>query len=59
MDIQQAQVTEEYPSFPYDPADGDKLFFSGDEDMKKKVHLASEWMKQINSGVFRTWEELK
>jgi lactate 2-monooxygenase len=59
MDINKAEVTEEYPPFPYDPARDDKLFFSGDEEMKRKVHLSSEWMKQINSGVFRTWEELK
>lgn len=59
MEMQKEQTTQEYPPFPYDPAHCDELFFSGDEGMKKTVHLASEWMKQVNSGVYRTWEELQ
>ncbi|KAF8580128.1 FMN-dependent alpha-hydroxy acid dehydrogenase [Ramaria rubella] len=59
MSLNQEEPTQEYPKFPYDPVHDDKLFFDGDEDMKKKVHLSSEWMKQINSGVFRTWDEIK
>ncbi|KIJ54360.1 hypothetical protein M422DRAFT_153646 [Sphaerobolus stellatus SS14] len=55
----QEKPTQEYPTFPYDWARDDKLFFGGDEEMKKKVFLSSEWMKQINSGEFRKWEELK
>jgi lactate 2-monooxygenase len=59
MSIHKEQATQDHPTFPYDPAHDDKLYFNGDEDMKRKVYLAGEWMKQINSGMFRSWEELK
>jgi len=59
MSLQNSQPTQDYPSFPYDYARDDKAFFSGDEEMKRKVQLSSEWMKQINSGMFKRWEEVK
>jgi len=59
MKMHNQQPTDEYPSFPYDYTRDDRLFFDGDEEMKKKVFLSSEWMKQVNSGVFRNWEDVK
>ena len=59
MSVHNAQPTQDYPAFPYDASHDDKLYFSGDEDMKRRVFMSGEWMKQINSGVFRSWEDLK
>ncbi|KAF8527430.1 oxidoreductase [Hysterangium stoloniferum] len=59
MSLHNSQPTHDYPPFPYDHARDDKAFFNGDEEMKRKVKLSSEWMKQINSGVFKNWEEVK
>lgn len=59
MAMNKQQPTHEYPPFPYDPAHDDKLFFDGDEAMKYKVHMGSQWMKQVNSGLFKTWEDVK
>lgn len=36
-----------------------KLYAEGDEKTKRAVFLAMEWLKQTNSGTFRTWEDLK
>ena len=47
------------PAFPYDPDRMDKLYERGDEKVRKTVRLATEWLKQTNSGKFRTWEELR
>ena len=47
------------PEFPYDPVKLDKLYAEGDEKMKHTTFLALEWLKQTNSGTFRTWEDLK
>lgn len=47
------------PEFPYDPKKQDRLLAEGDEKTKQAVFLAMEWLKQTNSGTFRTWEDLK
>lgn len=59
MATQNAQSLFQVPPFPYDPAANDKLFFDGDDTMRHQVTLAREWGKQVMSGVFRKWEDLK
>jgi L-lactate dehydrogenase (FMN-dependent) and related alpha-hydroxy acid dehydrogenases len=45
--------------FPYDPVARDKLYLSGDEKTKDDVFLGTEWLKECNSGTYRSWEDLK
>ncbi|KAI0698139.1 oxidoreductase [Cytidiella melzeri] len=47
------------PEYPYDPEKFEKLLAEGDERTKELVFLAAEWIKQVNSGTFRNWEQLK
>lgn len=47
------------PEFPYDPKKFEKLYAAGDEKTKQAMFLAIEWMKQINTGIFKTWDQLK
>lgn len=48
-----------FATFPYDPEKLDKLYFDGDEKIKQQVFLATEWMKEVNSGRFVKWEDVK
>jgi len=47
------------PAFPYDAAAMDKAFVAGDKDVKDGVFLGMEWLKECNSGLFHSWEDLK
>jgi lactate 2-monooxygenase len=47
------------PEYPYDPEKVERRLREGDEKTKKTVHYAVEWMKQTNSGTFRTWDDLR
>ena len=49
----------EFASFPYDAKALDKRYFDGDEEIKKQVFLATEWMKEVNSGRFCSWEDVQ
>ncbi|KAJ6584323.1 oxidoreductase [Mycena capillaripes] len=48
-----------HPKFPYDRAEMDRLFDVGDEAVRDSVFLGTEWVKECNSGRFRTWEDLR
>lgn len=50
---------DEHPEFPYDPAKLNKLLEEGDEKTKREAFLGFEWLKETNSGHFRSWEEVK
>lgn len=52
-------VQGEHPAFPYKPADIDKAYLSGDESAKRAVFLGTEWLRECNSGTFKSWEDLK
>jgi lactate 2-monooxygenase len=52
-------VTGEHPPFPYDPASMDKLCRAGNEAALKQAFLGREWIREISSGTFKTWEDLK
>lgn len=47
-----------HPAFPYLPAEFDKKLQSGDKEATRIAKIAFEWMKEISSGVFRTWEDV-
>ncbi|KAI0690515.1 oxidoreductase [Cytidiella melzeri] len=47
------------PMFPYEPEKLDKLVRDGDEKAMRTNQLAVEWQKNLASGKFRTWEDLK
>ncbi|KII91047.1 hypothetical protein PLICRDRAFT_90755 [Plicaturopsis crispa FD-325 SS-3] len=49
----------ERPEFPYDPKKLDGLYLSGDEKVKTSSMLGQEFLKETNSGMFRTWDDLK
>ena len=48
-----------HPEFPYDPAACDAKFREGDEEMKRRVALGAAFLRETNSGKFRTWEDLQ
>ncbi|TDL19761.1 FMN-dependent alpha-hydroxy acid dehydrogenase [Rickenella mellea] len=45
--------------FPYEPKKLDELFIKGDKEVRTRVRLGREWLAEVNSGHFRTWEDLK
>ncbi|KAH6912588.1 oxidoreductase [Coprinopsis sp. MPI-PUGE-AT-0042] len=52
-------ITETKLQLPYDTERLDKAFADGDPEAREFVHLGIEWMKEANSGIYRTWENLK
>lgn len=50
---------DDVPEYPYDPDSKDKAFFDGDEEMRRTMYLGNEWLKETNSGQFRSWADLK
>ncbi|KAJ8521694.1 hypothetical protein ONZ45_g1644 [Pleurotus djamor] len=53
------QPNTEIPEFPYDPAKIDAAAAAGDAKVKDAIFLGMEYLKETNSGLFRTWEDLK
>ncbi|KAJ7465021.1 oxidoreductase [Mycena latifolia] len=52
-------IVDKRPKFPYDSAEMDRLYVAGDKDVKDNVFLGTQWLKECNSGLFRSWEDLK
>jgi lactate 2-monooxygenase len=60
-------LPDSYSAFPYLPGQIDKAFLQGmagidnpeTQAAKKGVFLGTEFLKETNSGVFRTWDDLK
>ncbi|RXW23804.1 hypothetical protein EST38_g2070 [Candolleomyces aberdarensis] len=52
-------ITKTEIPFPYEADKLDQAFLEGDPRAKESVFLGIEWMKEANSGIFRTWEDLK
>ena len=50
---------KDFPRFPYDPKEYDKLIQDGDAKAKQLVELAMAWGKEAVNGVFRTWEDVR
>lgn len=53
------QPVHESPKFPYDYEEQNRLIAAGDETAKESMRLGVEWLKECNSGLFRSWEDLK
>jgi lactate 2-monooxygenase len=49
----------EHPKFPYEPARQDQLLLAGDEVALRDAFLGREWLREISSGTFKTWDDLK
>ncbi|KAJ7644676.1 oxidoreductase [Roridomyces roridus] len=45
--------------FPYDAVEIDKLIVDGDAAARDAAFLGMEWLKECNSGLFRSWEDLR
>jgi isopentenyl diphosphate isomerase/L-lactate dehydrogenase-like FMN-dependent dehydrogenase len=52
-------IFDEQHEFPYDPVARDKLYLAGDEATKEAVFFGTEWLQECNSGVYKSWEDLK
>lgn len=52
-------ITGERPEFPYRPEKMDQLIVQGDAKAKRDLFLGVEWLKETNSGHFRSWEHLQ
>jgi len=52
-------ITDESPTFPYEPEKVDKAFAEGDPKAKEQVFLGTEWLKESNSGIYKSWDDLK
>ncbi|RPD56619.1 FMN-dependent alpha-hydroxy acid dehydrogenase [Lentinus tigrinus ALCF2SS1-7] len=50
---------KDFPAFPYNPKEYDRLVKEGDEKTKQLMHLAMAWGKEAVNGVFRTWEDVR
>jgi isopentenyl diphosphate isomerase/L-lactate dehydrogenase-like FMN-dependent dehydrogenase len=55
----QLPIVGDHPTFPYDPAGLHKLRTAGDEKAIKAAVLGGEWIKEISSGYFRSWNDLE
>ncbi|KAF6755845.1 oxidoreductase [Ephemerocybe angulata] len=51
-------ITQTDIPFPYDSDKLDAAFAAGDSKVQEAVFVGIEWMKEANSGIFRTWEDL-
>ncbi|PPQ63602.1 hypothetical protein CVT24_004462 [Panaeolus cyanescens] len=49
----------DHPEFPYDPAKFDRGILAGDDKIKEQSFLGTEWLKEANPGLHRTWADLK
>jgi len=52
-------VTDEHPDFPYSPASIDKGIMEGDQKLREAAFFAMEWLKEVSSGLYRDWNDLK
>jgi len=52
-------IADYRPSFPYDKPALDARAAAGDKEILESMRLGKEWMVEVNSGVYRTWEDLK
>ena len=56
LEPRQAEST----TFPFEPEKiREAALEKGDERVAKEMLLGKEWLGEVNSGVFRTWEDLK
>ena len=59
MATQQLPVRpRERPAWPFDAAALDARVRAGDAEAQANARLGVRWLQQLNSGVFRTWEDV-
>ena len=44
--------------YPYDPEACERAIASGDAEMKKRKELGYAWLGEVNTGLYRTWEDI-
>jgi hypothetical protein len=49
----------ERPKWPYVPKEEDAKIIAGDEEAKKMNMLGQSYLRDCNSGKFKTWEDLQ
>ncbi|KAG0701525.1 FMN-dependent dehydrogenase-domain-containing protein [Suillus ampliporus] len=49
----------ERPKFPFNQEDIRRRAAGGDEEVKQSMFLASQWLSETGSGLFRTWNDLQ
>ncbi|KAJ6466024.1 oxidoreductase [Mycena vitilis] len=47
------------PKFPYDAVEMNRRYTAGDNEVKDAAFLGLQWVKEINPGLFHTWEDLR
>lgn len=52
-------ITESKRWWPYQDHVQDKKILEGDEEARFGAFLGAEWLKECNSGKFRSWEDLR
>jgi lactate 2-monooxygenase len=57
--LQPVHGKDAHPKFPYDPKEVEAKLAQGDEETKKRVMLGKAWLGECNSGMFRTWEDVR
>ncbi|ETW82228.1 lactate 2-monooxygenase [Heterobasidion irregulare TC 32-1] len=59
MAAQQLPVRpRERPAWPFDAAALDARLRAGDAEARANARLGARWLAQLNSGLFRTWEDV-
>ncbi|THH09585.1 hypothetical protein EW146_g8647 [Bondarzewia mesenterica] len=46
------------PIWPFNPEELEKKLAEGDEQVKQNKVLGMKWLQQLNSGLFKTWDEI-
>lgn len=59
FDMQPVFGKESHPKFPYDPQAEDAKAAAGDKEAQKNIMLGAAWLRECNSGAFRSWEDLQ
>jgi lactate 2-monooxygenase len=52
-------VQGQHPKWPYDPKEEDAKLMNGDKEAMAKALLGKAFLAECNSGVFRTWQDIK
>jgi lactate 2-monooxygenase len=53
------EAVHETTAFPFEPEKIRASFNAGDATAQKMMQLGKEWLGEVNSGVFRSWEDLQ
>lgn len=52
-------IVDRRHKFPYHAATTDQLIVAGDKEARDAAYLGIEWLKECNSGLFHSWEDLR